>query len=78
MKAAVLPVPVWAMPSRSRPSSSGRDRLRLDGRWRVVVLGGERLEGELREPEVFEGHSKVSLKCGVQRAAVTARGDAEG
>ena len=31
MKAAVLPVPVWAMPSRSRPGEHGRDGLRWIG-----------------------------------------------
>ena len=31
-KAAVLPVPVWAMPSRSRPCEQRRDGLGLDRR----------------------------------------------
>jgi hypothetical protein len=51
MKAAVLPVPVWAMPSRSRPVQHGRDGLRLDRRRHVVAFQLERLEDGLRKPE---------------------------
>ena len=52
MNAAVLPVPVWAMPSRSRPDKHGRDRLRLDRRRHDVIFRRERVEEGLREPEV--------------------------
>ena len=38
-KAAVLPVPVWAMPSRSRPASRCGNGLRLDRRRLGVALG---------------------------------------
>jgi hypothetical protein len=59
MKAAVLPVPVWAMPSRSRPSGR-RDGLELDGRRLGIILGGERIEQGLGKPEFFESASCCS------------------
>jgi hypothetical protein len=60
VKAAVLPVPVWAMPSTSRPGHGDRDGLLLD-RGRGRVAGGfDRAHDMRAEPEVVEGcHVRV-------------------
>ena len=54
MKAAVLPVPVWAMPSRSRPVRTVGIAWRWIGVGLRIILRGERIEQGLREPEVDE------------------------
>ena len=55
MKAAVLPVPVWAMPSRSRPFE---DRVGMACSWIGVAcrifFERERLQNGLRQPERLE------------------------
>ena len=53
--AAVLPVPVWAWPITSRPSSSDGDRLLLDRAGRLVADVAQRLQCGLGEPEIGEG-----------------------
>ena len=53
MKAAVLPVPVWAMPSRSRPSERSGSPASGWGS-RPYILRGKRLENGLRQPEGLE------------------------
>jgi hypothetical protein len=57
-KAAVLPVPVWAMPRMSRPSICGRDRLRLDRRRRGEA--GAREPGEKRIGKAEAGEGRFS------------------
>ncbi len=55
--AAVLPVPVWAMPSRSRPASSaGMARVWIGVGW-GVVLGGQGTQKRLGKAEGFKGRS---------------------
>ena len=68
-KAAVLPVPVWAMPRMSRPASCGGDRLRLDRRRRVEAHAGEAVGQRLGEAEVREGGGRHNVPF---RAAVAA------
>ena len=53
-KAAVLPVPVWAMPSKSRPSTRRGNRLRLNRRRLEIVFGLERRAERLRQPKAVE------------------------
>ena len=62
MKAAVLPVPVWAMPSRSRPFSRVGIACAWIGVGVRIFLQRERLEDGLRQPEIFERHDN-SLYC---------------
>ena len=50
-KAAVLPVPVWAPASRSRPGQHERNRLALDGSWIGVALRRDGTEQFGRKPE---------------------------
>ena len=72
-KAAVLPVPVWAMPSRSLPSISARDGLGLDGRGCGVAFGFERLQEARVEAEFKKCRHCVwnlSLWCAYARADV--------
>ena len=54
MKAAVLPVPVWAMPSRSRPVKTVGIACAWIGVGVAISLERERLEDGLRQPEGFE------------------------
>ena len=54
MKAAVLPVPVWAMPSRSRPLRTVGMACCWIGRRIDIFLERERLEDGLRQPEGLE------------------------
>ncbi len=51
-KAAVLPVPVWAKPSRSLPGEDVGNGLRLDRRGRDVTLVRQRPEKRRGEPEI--------------------------
>ena len=51
-KAAVLPVPVWAMPSTSRPCSSAGNGARLDGRGHGVLGGFEGTQQRLGQAEI--------------------------
>ena len=53
-KAAVLPVPVWAQPSRSRPVEELRDGLSLDGGRLGIVLSGQGALQRLDEIELGE------------------------
>ena len=53
-KAAVLPVPVWAMPWTSLALHDEGDRLDLDGGGGGVTLGDERLEKGCCEAEFVE------------------------
>ena len=54
MKAAVLPVPVWAMPSRSRPFKRvGMAWVWIGVAW-LIILERKRLEDGLRQPEGLE------------------------
>ena len=54
--AAVLPVPVWAPASRSRPARTSGMASRLDGGGHGVALSGDRAEELGRQPETIEGH----------------------
>ena len=73
VKAAVLPVPVWAMPSTSRPARGDRDRLLLDGGGRRVAgVVGHRLHGGGAEPQVCEGGQRASE--GRRKGAYVRRG----
>ena len=56
VKAAVLPVPVWAMPSTSRPFKDVRDGLLLDGRGLGVARCLDRLEHFLAQAEFGKIH----------------------
>ena len=57
--AAVLPVPVAACASRSRPGEHQRDRLALNRRRLFVAEGGQRGEERRREPERREVLGRV-------------------
>ena len=50
-KAAVLPVPVWAMPNRSRPVRTVGMAWRWIGVGTIIFGVRERIENGLREPE---------------------------
>ena len=54
-KAAVLPVPVWAMPSRSRPASRAGMARGLDGGGHGVVVAVEGAQQRLGEAEIGKG-----------------------
>ena len=63
-KAAVLPVPVWAMPEQVTAGQHDRDGLGLDRRRRDVALALQRLEDRRGEAEVGK-HCQLSvLSCG--------------
>ena len=49
---AVLPVPVWALASTSRPRQHGGNRLGLNGGGRVVALVGDGTQQLGLEPEI--------------------------
>ena len=53
-KAAVLPVPVWAMPSRSRPARTWGMAPGLDRCGSDVAFGGKRLEDRRGKAEVVK------------------------
>ena len=57
--AAVLPVPVWAQPSTSRPVEDVGDGLRLDGRGGGVTFGGDGAQDGLGEPQIGKLHRTV-------------------
>ena len=59
-KAAVLPVPVWAPASRSRPASTQRNRLALDGGGFGIALRRDGAEQFGRKPERREGQGNGS------------------
>ena len=70
-KAAVLPVPVWATPSRSLALEHGGNGLRLDRRGGHVVLGCQRLQEGSGEAEVSKsGHVVSFIGCGVRPDAI--------
>ena len=58
-KAAVLPVPVWAMPTTSRPVDCERDGLGLDGRGREVIFFLECTRDGIGEAEILKGGQKM-------------------
>ena len=60
--AAVLPVPVCAQPRTSRPCEHVRDAALLNGRGRLVALGGDGTEERSREAESGEGARPVRLR----------------
>ena len=73
-KAAVLPVPVWAMPSRSRPCSSDGNGLGLDGGRGLVAFVLESAQATISarprsENLVTERLSKWNLRRGPRKRA---------
>ena len=57
-KAAVLPVPVWAMPQRSRPAITCGMAWAWIGVGLLIALGGKRLQDRLGEAEIGKRVSK--------------------
>ena len=62
VKAAVLPVPVWAMPSTSRPLQGVGNGLFLDRRRRVVAGRFDGVEHFLAQAEFIKFHSLSLVK----------------
>jgi hypothetical protein len=60
-KAAVLPVPVWAPPSRSWPSRTDWNGLGLDGGGGFVALLAHGLENGRSQLQIFKIHGEVPV-----------------
>ncbi len=73
-KAAVFPVPVAAMPSRSLPASSGGMGGALDGSGFLVAERAERLHEGGLEAQLFEGRRGSWNGAHVGACTILARG----
>ncbi len=68
-KAAVLPVPVWAMPSRSRPCRSGGMACCLDGGGVLIAFALDSAQKNLGQAEVGKFRHELSFGCDRPRQA---------